>query len=140
MMELIADRLRRRWRLPWPRSSAVSGPRRNREEFQIAAASQPLQNVGIEKGADVLEEIWRTADRNRPKVKFALSSGFLRSCRAALASLKLEVFGVCLCCKATLGLSRVTAAPWTALCIQCQEAADRDDAEVLRIRSRKERK
>jgi RNA polymerase-binding transcription factor DksA len=118
----------------------VSGPTRKRGEFRIAAAGQPLQNAGLEKGADVLAEILRTADRNRPKVQLALSSGLLRSFRAALLFLKIDVFGVCLYCKATLGLSRVTAAPWTALCIQCQEAADRDDAEVVRIRSCKERK
>jgi RNA polymerase-binding transcription factor DksA len=94
------------------------------------------QEAGVEKSADVLEEIWRTADRKRPKANFASCCGLLRRLRATLAFLKADVFGVCLCCKATLGLSRMTATPWMALCTRCQEAANRDDAEILRIRSR----
>ena len=138
MMNLIAERLRRRWRLPWPRSSAVSGPRREGgdEAGYCRENAQPRQNAGLEKGADVLEEIWRAADRERPNASFRRCPGFVRMLRATLAFLKTDVFGVCLCCKATLGLSRLTAAPWTPLCLRCQEAADRDDVEILRIRSR----
>ena len=125
-MNAIAEPLRPRHRLTWPGSSTVSG--RGRQE-----------NTGVEKGADVLEEIWRTADRDRPKANFTLCPTLLRRFRAALAGVKTEVFGSCLCCNSSLGLGRVTEAPWTPLCVRCQEAADRDDAEVLRIRSRKER-
>jgi hypothetical protein len=59
MMNLIAERLRRRWRLPWPRSSAVSGPRREGGQARTAVRMEPRQNTGLEEGADVLEEIWR---------------------------------------------------------------------------------
>jgi hypothetical protein len=114
----------------------VSGPRREGAEAHTAARRQPRQNVGLEKGADVLEEIWRAADRNTASASISLCPGFVRGFRAALAFLKTDVFGVCLCCKATLGLSRLTAEPWTALCLRCQEAANRDDVEILRSRSR----
>jgi len=114
----------------------VSGLRRKAGPADTAPRIQPRQNAGVEKGADVLEEIWRTADRNRPKANLSPCPGFLRRLRAALAFLKTDVFGVCLCCKTTLALGRLTAEPWTALCLRCQEAADRDDVEVLRIRSR----
>ena len=114
----------------------MSGPRRKAEQDYPAPSIQPHQNTGVENSADVLEEIWRSADRNRPRANLTLGSGLVRKLRAALDGLKAEVFGACLCCKAPLGLSRLTAAPWTALCIRCQEAADRDDVEVLRIRSR----
>jgi RNA polymerase-binding transcription factor DksA len=94
------------------------------------------QTNGFGKGADVLEEIWRTADRERRQASLTLCSGLLRKFRAALAAMKADVFGACLCCKATLGLSRMTATPWMALCTRCQEAVNRDDSEILRIRSR----
>ena len=97
---------------------------------------QSRQNAGVERTADVLEEIWRTADRKRPKPNFTLGSGLVRKLWVAPAGMKADVFGACLCCKASLGLSRLTAVPWTAMCIRCQEAADRDDVEVLRSRSR----
>jgi RNA polymerase-binding transcription factor DksA len=136
MMNLSAEHLRQRWRISWPRSFAVSGPRRKAGQADPATRKQPRQNTGVEKSADVLEEIWRTADRKRPKANFTFGSGLVRKLRVALAGMKADIFGACLCCKAPLGLSRLTAAPWTALCVQCQEAADRDDGERLRIRSR----
>jgi len=136
MMTLIADNLRLRWRLSLPGSLAASGPRRKVGQGDPAKTTRPRQNIGVEKSADVLEETWRAADRKRPKANFTLGSGLVRELRVALAGMKADVFGSCLCCRASLGLSRLTAAPWTPLCIRCQEAADRDDAEVLRIRSR----
>jgi hypothetical protein len=114
----------------------VSGPRPEGGQAHAAARMQPNRNAGLEKGADVLEEIWRVADRNTPNASLSPCPGFVRRLRAALTFLKTDVFGVCLCCKATLGLSRLTAEPWTPLCRRCQEAANRDDAEVLRNRSR----
>jgi RNA polymerase-binding transcription factor DksA len=136
MMNLITENLRLRWRLSWPRSLAMSGPRRKAGQADPATRIQTRQNTGGEKSADVLEEIWRSADRKRPTANFTLGSGLVPKLRVALAGMKADIFGACLCCKAPLGLSRLTAAPWTALCVRCQEAADRDDAEVLRIRSR----
>ena len=117
----------------------MSGPKHEREQAHTAARMQPRQNSGLENGADVLEEIWRAADRNTPSADLSPCPGFVRRLLATLNFLKTDVFGVCLCCKATLGLSRLTAEPWTPLCLQCQEAADRDDVEILRIRSRSSR-
>jgi len=112
------------------------------ETEQAGAGRAPLQNrqnVGIEKIADVLEGIWHTADRELPIANLSTHSGLLRSIRAALVLIKDVAFGTCLCCKTTIGLRRVRALPWTPLCIRCQEAADRNDAEVLRSRSRESR-
>ena len=100
------------------------------------ALLQNRENVGIEKVADVLEEIWHTADRELPMANLGWCSGLLRNIRAALVRIKDDTFGACLCCRTTIGLRRLRAVPWTPLCIRCQEAADRNDAEVLRIRSR----
>ena len=100
------------------------------------ALLQNRQNVGSEKIADVLEEIWHTADRELPMAKLGWCSGLLRNIRAALVRIKDDAFGACLCCGTVIGLRRLRAVPWTPLCIRCQEAADRNDAEVLRIRSR----
>jgi len=93
------------------------------------------QNVGIENIAGVIEEIWRAADRELPVANPSWCSGLLRYTRDALVRLKDDAFGVCLCCRTTIGLRRLRAAPWTPLCIRCQEAADRKDAEALRIRA-----
>ena len=117
----------------------MSGPRREGPEAHTPAGMDLRRNCGIENVADVLEELWRAADRNTPNSYLPERPGIFCRLRAVLAFLKTDVFGVCLCCKATLGLSRLTAEPWTPLCLRCQEAADRDDVEILRIRSRSSR-
>ena len=111
-------------------------PKRQVGTVDAASKVKRRENTVVEKSADVLEEIWRTTDHNRAKGTFTSRSGILRRLKAALGSIKGDLFGACLCCKATLGLPTVTATPWTALCLRCQEAANRDDAEELRIRSR----
>jgi RNA polymerase-binding transcription factor DksA len=136
MMNLTAGKPRRSWQFPWLTASAGMLPKRQVGTVDPASKVQPRQNTLIEKSADVLEEIWRTTDHNRSKATFTLRSGLLRRLKATLGSIKADLFGACLCCKATLGLPKVTATPWTALCLRCQEAANRDDAEELRIRSR----
>ena len=136
MMNLTAGKPRRSWRFAWLPSSAGKLPKRQVGTADAASKVRPRQNTVIEKSADVLEEIWRSTDHDRYKDTLALRSGLLRSLKATLGSIKADLFGACLCCKATLGLPRVTAAPWTALCLRCQEAANRNDAEELRIRSR----
>ena len=100
------------------------------------ALLQKRQNVGSEKIADVLEEIWHTADRELPMANLGWCSGLLRNIRASLVRIKDDAFGACLCCGTVIGLRRLWAVPWTPLCSRCQEAADRNDAEVLRIRAR----
>jgi RNA polymerase-binding transcription factor DksA len=136
MMNLTAESLRLRWRLPWARTSTAGRETRKVGQADAVPKTELCQKAGTEKGADVLEEIWHTADRERRKTNLAICSGLLRKFRAALAAMRADVFGACLCCNATLGLTRMTATPWMALCTQCQEAVNRDDSEILRIRSR----
>ena len=136
MMNLIAEKLRLRWRLSWPGSLAVRGARRKVRQTELAKRIPSRQSTGVEKSADVLEEIWRAADRKRREAHFTLGSGLVHKLRVALAGIKADVFGACLCCKGPLGLSCLAEAPWTPLCNGCQEAANRDDAAMLRIRSR----
>jgi RNA polymerase-binding transcription factor DksA len=102
------------------------------ERVSAAKKMQAHQNISVAKSAGVLEEIWHTAGRNLPTANLAVYSSLIRKLRA----MKADVFGTCLCCKNRLGLSRLAAEPWTPLCTGCQAAADRDDVEVLRRRSR----
>ena len=102
----------------------------------VRTLPQTRQHVGIEKIDEVLEEIWHTADRESPMAHRGWYAGLLRYIRATLIRVKDDAFGSCLCCKATIGLRRQRTMPWTPLCIRCQEAADHNDAEVLKSRSR----
>ena len=104
-------------------------------EAEQAGTSRTLlqnrQDIGIEKSADALEEISYTAGRELAMANLSRYSGILHNIRAALVRIENGAFGICLCCETTIGLKRLRAVPWTPLCIRCQEAADRNDVEVL---------
>ena len=91
---------------------------------------QDRRKIGIVKSADLLEEVAYAADSELAMVNLSRYSDLLRRIRAALARIEDETYGVCLCCGTTIGPKRLRAVPWTPLCIRCQEAADRNDAEV----------
>ncbi len=55
-------------------------------------------------------------------------AGSLREIREALARIENGVFGVCTGCGKAVGLQRLTAMPWTPLCIGCEENAKAVDA------------
>jgi DnaK suppressor protein len=106
-------------------------------EQPVAGRTPPqTRHVGIEKIDDVLEEIWHNADRETPMAHRGWYAGLLRYIRGTLSRVMDDALGSCLCCKTTIGLRSQRTMPWTPLCIRCQEAADHNDAEVLKSRSR----
>jgi len=106
------------------------------QSVAVRTLPQNRQHAGIEKLDDVLEEIWCNADREVPLARRGWYASLLRYIQIALVRVKDDAFGSCLCCKTVIGLMRQRGMPWTPLCIRCQEAADRNDAEVLKSRSR----
>lgn len=136
MRNLLAESLRLPRRLPWARSANTSGPRRKVGDAGAGGKTGLRQKPEVERGVDVLEEIWRSADRERGRANLTICSRLLRKFRSVRTDMKAEVFGACLCCKAALGLSPMTATPWLALCPRCQDAVNRDDSEPISIHYR----
>jgi DnaK suppressor protein len=66
-------------------------------------------------------------------------SNFWRKVRGVLRRIEEGIFGVCLHCDEDMSPKGLSAVPWTAFCIQCQEIADRiqgdsaDDVEELLV-------
>jgi DnaK suppressor protein len=56
-------------------------------------------------------------------------SSLLRNVLGALRRIEEGSFGVCLHCEEDISPKRLVAVPFTALCIQCQEIADRSQGE-----------
>ena len=73
MMNLIAENLRLRWRLSVAWKFSGEAETRRKAGQAGPAGNTTRQNTGVEKSADVLEEIWRTADRRRPKDKYYIA-------------------------------------------------------------------
>jgi len=85
--------------------------------------------ITIENSADALDEVQHAAERELAIRNLDRESNLLRNVRSALRRIDDGSFGVCLHCEEEISPKRIAAVPWTALCIQCQEQADRNREE-----------
>ena len=85
--------------------------------------------ITIEKSADALDEVQHAAERELAIRNLDRESQLLRSVRTALRRIEEGSFGICLHCEEEISPKRLAAVPWTSLCIQCQEQADRNREE-----------
>ena len=102
-------------------------------EARQAELAQVLRNrdgITIEKSPDALDEVQNAAERELAIRNLDRESQMLRNVRAALHRIDDGTFGVCIHCEEDISPKRLNAVPWTPLCIQCQEAADRNREEA----------
>jgi DnaK suppressor protein len=81
--------------------------------------------LAIETSADELDRIQQAQERDYAMGAIDRDSLRLREIRAALERIEEGSFGICLDCEEEIAAKRLAAVPWTALCIICQEAAER---------------
>jgi DnaK suppressor protein len=81
--------------------------------------------LAIETSADELDRIQQAQERDYAMGAIDRDSLRLREIRAALERIGDGSFGICLNCEEEIAAKRLVAVPWTALCIVCQEAAER---------------
>ena len=81
--------------------------------------------LAIETSADELDRIQQAQERDYAMGAIDRDSLRLREIRAALERIVDGSFGICLNCEEEIAAKRLAALPWTALCIVCQEAAER---------------
>lgn len=85
--------------------------------------------ITIEKSADALDEVQHAAERELAIRNLDRESNLLRNVRSALRRIDDGTFGVCVHCEEDISPKRLAAVPWAPYCIQCQEQADRNQAE-----------
>jgi DnaK suppressor protein len=87
------------------------------------------EGIAIEKSPDALDEVQHAAERELAIRNLDRESQLLRNVRGALRRIDEGTFGVCLHCEEDISPKRLAAVPWTPFCIQCQEIADRNQAD-----------
>jgi DnaK suppressor protein len=102
-----------------------------RKAIELARELQNRDGIAIEKSADQMDEIQYAAERELAIRNVDRESHLLRQVRAALGRVRDGSFGTCAECELAISPRRLVALPWAPLCIQCQEAADRDRQERI---------
>jgi DnaK suppressor protein len=82
--------------------------------------------ITVERSADQLEEIQAASRRTLAVCNLDRGFNQLRDARAALRRIEEGNFGTCQACDEDIHSKRLAAVPWTAFCIRCQEAVDRN--------------
>jgi DnaK suppressor protein len=97
---------------------------------ELASALRSLEGISIEKSADALDEVQFAGERDLAISNLDRDSRLLRSVRSALARMEDGSYGICLHYDSAISPKPLSAVPWTAYCLACQEAADRHEFDV----------
>jgi DnaK suppressor protein len=81
--------------------------------------------ITIETAADELDRIQQAQERDFAMGAIDRDALRLREIRAALQRIDDGTFGMCINCEEEIAAKRLAAVPWAALCIVCQEVAER---------------
>lgn len=94
------------------------------KEAEVAAALRRRDGLTIQAEPDVFDQIQDTLDRDLVVRNLDSSSVLLRGIREAIGRIESGQYGLCLRCDQPINPKRLTAIPWAALCLSCQEEAD----------------
>src|SRR5713226_9696005 len=84
------------------------------------------EGITIDRSADQLEEIQAASLRALAVSNLDREYNELRNVREAIRRIQEGSFGICQECDEDIHPKRLSAVPWAAFCIRCQEAVDRN--------------
>ena len=99
------------------------------QKSELESGSRSRGALEIETSPEEFDRIQQTQDRDLVIGSLDRDAKLLREVRAALGRIDGGVYGICRECDGEIGMKRLAAVPWTASCIECQEAADRAQVE-----------
>jgi DnaK suppressor protein len=80
--------------------------------------------IAVERTPDSMDELVLANQRDLVVDVLNRETLLLRQVSEALERVAAGTYGVCLYCGEAIAQRRLTALPWAALCLNCQEAAD----------------
>jgi len=96
------------------------------KQAELAGVLRNRDGITIEKSADQMDEIQYATERDLAIRNVDRDSTLLRQVKSALRRIQDDCFGNCVDCEEPISPKRITAVPWAARCIKCQEVADRN--------------
>ncbi len=97
------------------------------KQTELSGGLRNRDDILIEKTPDALDEVQLAGERELAIRNLDREANLLRNVRAALFRINEGSYGVCMHCEEEIKPKRLEALPWAAFCINCQEAADRNE-------------
>lgn len=99
-----------------------------RSQADLERMLRNRDGLAVESNADVIDQIQHATEREMAIGNLERDSARLGEVRAALGRMDEGTYGVCVECEEEITPKRLRAVPWTASCLVCREAADRQQA------------
>jgi DnaK suppressor protein len=93
------------------------------------AGPRDAEGIAIERAADSVDEVLLANERELIVERLNREAHLIRQVADALDRITTGEYGICLECEEPISAKRLTALPWAALCLSCQESADREPGE-----------
>jgi len=100
------------------------------KQTELSASLRNRNEIVIENAPDAIDQVQLMGERELAIRNLDRDSNLLRQIRRALSRIANGSYGECLHCEEEILPKRLTAVPWAAYCIKCQEQIDRREIEV----------
>ena len=97
---------------------------------ELASRRLSREDIAIEKTPEEMDEIQRGSDRALALDSITRTWETSTLVTDALKRIEDNTYGLCLECEEPISAKRLAALPWAKYCISCQDAKDRESAEL----------
>src|SRR5579863_4291542 len=97
------------------------------------ARHRSADGIAVERTPDSMDELVLANERDLIVEVLNRETVLFRQVSEALERIETGTYGMCLHCGEAIAEKRLTALPWAALCLNCQEAADNGTATAQAI-------
>jgi len=116
------------------RKQEIEGCRRVLEakKGELLSGRHKAEGITVERVPDSMEELTMEIERSMAVDALNRDATLLGQVTEALERIAAGNYGVCLACENAISLKRLTALPWAALCLGCQQIAEsRPSAQAM---------
>jgi DnaK suppressor protein len=100
------------------------------KNYDLGCISISREDIAIEKNAEPLDDIQRSADCVMALDSLARNWQMSALILEALERIDKHTYGLCAECDSQISEKRLAALPWAKCCIRCQEAADSSNVRL----------
>ena len=92
---------------------------------ELSSIRHRSEEIAVERVPDSMDDVVLAAERELAMEAINREALVLQNVLDALQRVRLGTFGICAECDQDIAPRRLAAVPWAALCLTCQEQADR---------------
>lgn len=96
------------------------------KQAELGNGNLSREALAVEALSDEMDRIQHATDRESAIDRIERNFARLGEVQMALQRIDAGTFGICIECEEEISPKRLAALPWAALCIVCQEIADRE--------------